>query len=189
MLSTRLNLRTSLGSHPTTAAGLSLLAASGAVLWLVTVSGCADQRDADCTEDACFGMPRIAVGVVPYDGGVDPYESAIITFQDSEGDIKNNEEDNPDRELLAAACSGETTFNLAEAGLFWTACAHSGPDVEWVDVTIAQDADRVATERVALADHNYCGRNIAYTIVTLHEDGPPTFGEVLYVSPCEQGQP
>ncbi len=66
-----------------------------------------------------------------------------------------------------------------------TSCRSASLDAQYFDITISQDENRTSTKRIELAEHNYCGEDIAYVIATLHEDSPPTFGDTFYVSPCK----
>jgi hypothetical protein len=122
-------------------------------------------------------MPRLVVGVFPNENNLDPCNEVEIKFEHSNGVVFSNLSI-PD---VCDACEEQVD------GLLWTACVASGPAVEWIEVTISQDADRTTSQRVSLAEHNYCGEDIAYVSATLHEDEPPTFGEILYVSPCNTG--
>ena len=150
------------------------------LLSLFVMVGCGlfDPSEPSCAGTDCYHMPRLAIGVLQYDEDLESCENVEIVFEDSEGDIFTNNGD----ANVCIDCPEEQVV-----GLLWTACRTCGPAVKWIDVTISQDEDRTTTQRIELAEHNYCGVDIAYALVTLHEDGPPTFGEVMYVSPCETG--
>ncbi len=154
------------------------------LLSLSVMGGCDlfDPSEPSCAGTDCFGMPRMVVGILQYDEDLESCENVEIVFEDSEGDILTNNDAGPDEPNV---CSGP--YEEQVAGLLWTACRTCGPAVKWIDVTISQDEDRTTTQRIELAEHNYCGVDIAYVLVTLHEDDPPTFGEVMYISPCETG--
>lgn len=158
---------------------LALVAAVGPMLLLAC-------NPESCSNPECRSWSnRLAVGVVPWsgsdaggpgDGGATEREFRIV-FAKSNGDSD---------EYDSAATNPSPICIHRPTGMIWTSCT-GDPTFEWVDVTVAPYEGEEATLRVELAEHNYCGHDIAYVVATLHDDGPPTFTEVLYVSPCENG--
>ncbi|MDJ0767021.1 MAG: hypothetical protein QNJ97_28865 [Myxococcota bacterium] len=151
---------------------------------MLFMSHCNSSGQPSCYESDCYGMPRLAVGIIPYDDSHSCGDISEILFKDSEGDIFSNHPSNLDEEASVCGCPTRPPYT---DGMIWSACSTYGPAVKWSDVTISLDAQRTSTQRIELAEHNYCGEDIAYVLVTLHEDKAPTFGEVMYVSPCETG--
>jgi hypothetical protein len=165
--------------HPAFLAGIALFA-------VALSSGCDHGVSEDCGGECNNFWPRLAVGVVNY--------QAVGAGTDED----TGSFDTPFHIVFRSSSGNEYIYNSAEptgplacehhpSGMVWTACSTNGPADEWVDVTVAPDIGEEATARVLLAQHNYCGHDIAYLVANLHEDGLPTFGEVLYVSPCESG--
>ena len=143
---------------------------------LVPASGC-DNSTESCADDGCEGNidARMCLNIIPYDDNLEICDLLAIQFVDSEGLVHI-----PEGCDLSPWPDDWPSLQIA-------ACSTPGPSVQWIDVTVAQDASRTTTQRIILAEHNYCGREIAYSDVTLHDDGPPTFQETLYVSPCDGG--
>lgn len=132
--------------------------------------GCGNTETDTCQESACYGIGRICVEVIPFEREPSICEQVVISY--TQNDETHTEID----------CGH---YDSAEWGrLNPISCAGGGQEGE-ITLSIVQDENRNASTKVLLADHNYCGRDIAYVYVMLNEDGPPSFEETVYVSPCE----
>lgn len=142
-----------------------------ALIWMLgcyaSVAGC---KEEDCQDSECYNFPRVCVEILPFVEEPPVCDQVSITYSHDEWSDMDDE------------CGTEDSEQWGP--LNPTSCYYGS---ESITVTISQDEQRTATRIIELAEHNYCGEDIAYVVVTLHEVEPPTFGETLYVSPCENG--
>ena len=97
-----------------------------------------------------------------------------------------------DPEIFVISPDGEK-MNAADLGPFiWTGMDEQGlltfdyfaaPREDYVILGVTIPGGDTVFERIPLAKHNYCGRNIAYVELSCEEQGV-RFSDVRYISPC-----
>lgn len=137
-----------------------------------TLSGCdLVRQEIECSNSSCLDSPQVCVEVIPYTSDIPVCDQISIEYFWNGVVI-------PEQDCGRDGIPGDMSRQRNP-----TACSEFGNNDPFVEVTVTH-GDQAATQRIELAEYNRCGEDIAYVYVTLHEDGPPTFGEVAYISPC-----
>ncbi len=131
--------------------------------------GCKNDDENSCQENNCYGMERACVEVIPFEREPSVCEQIVISYI-----VK-------DSTFIETNCGH---YDNAEWGRLNPVSCFDGVGSEFT-LTVNQNDHNYASIEIPAAEFNYCGRDIAYVYVMLHEDGPPTFSEIFYVSPCE----
>ena len=124
----------------------------------------------DCYESICYNAPRICIEIIPYSSEQDVCDQVDIVYS-----IQGDDENYPEEQ-----CGSTIFYEITTDHFRPTSCFYGS-----AEVTVTHNGYS-ASELIEDNKFNYCGRDIAYVVVTLHEDGPPTFGDPVYVSPCEK---
>ncbi len=141
------------------------------VLWIIFLGlickGCDNGPDPSCSL-----RPRICVEIIPFKSEPHFCEQVVISYTEQHGTF------------VEELCG---SYDTSEWGkLNPSSCMINAPGTESVTITVFQDEYISASTEVVLAEHNYCGKDIAYVYVILNEDGPPSFSETIYVSPYDK---